>query len=195
MKGVTKLSTILAHLAEKSGPVEDTAAGILRIVRDLKLRKVESFDEAVKEAYEANGWHTTAGRPAQGDDRGNVPHLVRNYVWEVRAALRDGINVGRCESFYALRQLRAKARNGDHGDPAEPLIPELAGVSVRATAKPNGGLIHDLALALIAMRPRARLTLVHDLVRFLARRGVELEQEENLVKPPAHRPVTETRVQ
>lgn len=168
------MAGVLQMLAIESEKAEDTAAKFLRIVKEQKLKTVEVFDEAVKAAYEANGWHTTPGRPKIGDERANVPHLVRTYVWEVRSAIQHGINVARCESFYELRRLRAKARSAEREAPAEPPIPELEGVRV-AKDSPNGAFIHDLALALLSLTPRKRLALVKDIAEVLDRHRVHLE--------------------
>lgn len=154
-RNATKLETVFMHVAEHGDKLEDVASNILRILKARGIKSLDVFDTAVREAYDANGWHTRAGKPANGEEeREAVPTTVRNYVWEVRSAIREGVKVDKIETFYELRQARAKARAKKRERASASItagVEELEGVNVAEPETPNGSLFHDMIVLFLGL--------------------------------------------
>jgi hypothetical protein len=159
------LAVALAQLARTGAAAERSASYLIGTIREGKLRTLEAFDEAVKAAFEANGWNTRAGKPEAGSERRAVPHTVRTYVWEIRSAFREGVEVWKLRTMYEVRMARAAAKANRTATTEEPGEPEpevmefppevqqdLEGVRVLAVKQPNGALWHD-AISLFVRLP------------------------------------------
>src|SRR4051812_22294993 len=90
---VTKLAEALKALAANGQKVDDLAGNILKLGREFNTRR--KFAVAVRQAYEANGWHSGRGRPTKkaSTEKVPVPATVKTYVWEVSRALSAGLRV------------------------------------------------------------------------------------------------------
>lgn len=163
-------------LAEAGEAVEATAARLLRSIRAEGITDVAGFDAAYTAACAANGWNTRPGRPAK--DRRAIPHTVRTYAWEIRSALRVGIDVGACKSMHDLRmkrQAEKAARTATTSDEAEPFeVPvevqqDLEGVRVVAPRQPNGALFHDLIAVFLGLPGEQRPLYGRQLSRVMHR--------------------------
>lgn len=142
------LAAALSVLARESTALESKAEVVLKILKAEKLKDLKSFNIEVREAYKANGWNPSAGRPKAGANLKPVPATVKQYVSSVRRAFKFKLPVLAYSSFYALRmdlkehaaKVR-KPRNGGHK--AETL---------------HAGQFHDLVLLYNALdrtrRPR-----------------------------------------
>jgi hypothetical protein len=175
------LAAALAGLAQVGEQSEVAAASVLSLITAQDLRTLKAFDAAVADAYTANGWHAKPGRPSVKTDRRAVPHTVRTYMWEVRAAYRADLPVWTYPTFYALRMaLRAKrtpaaapAPVTDIGTTNVPAVippevaPKFEGVRVMATDKPNGAIWHDLAVCYLGLPPAEQALLERQLSRLL----------------------------
>lgn len=181
MKTEMKLAKVFANIATEEQTLESTAAGILAIVKENKVTKVEKWDELVKAAYEANGWNTRAGRPSSGEvARLPVPQTVSSYAALVRQALRSKVKVFKYDTFTALRvdlakrSGRADHRTGTTTVANDPAVPEgvkagFVGVALRQPTKPNGSLFHDLSAVYIALPEGPRAEFEKQLNRLLAK--------------------------
>lgn len=152
------LAAALSVLAREGTALESKAEVVLKILKAEKLKDLKSFNVEVREAYKANGWNPSAGRPKAGANLKPVPATVKQYVSSVRRAFKFKLPVLAYSSFYALRvdlkEHAAKVRKPRNGGPKE-----LAGI--RLTQAPetlNGGQFHDLVLLYNALdrtrRPR-----------------------------------------
>lgn len=177
------IAQALAAVAEQGEKVESTAGGMLQSIRDGAIRTIEAYDEAVKKAYEVNGWHVRRGKPT--DDRRLVPGSVRTYVWELRAAFKDGLPVWTYKTFYEMRLARKKvtapaAQGGGSrtqasaGTETQSDLPALVGVRMTNGTEPNGGLFHDMILLYMKLNTDARVLLERNLSRLLHRYQTEL---------------------
>jgi hypothetical protein len=156
MKAGTALARVFQGIAESEKSTESTAAGILSIIKEKGVTKLDKWNEAVREAYEKNGWNVRAGRP-NGDEiaRGPVPETVAQYVSLVRRAISSKLRVASYDSFTALRAAMAR-RNGraDHRGAAGRGLPkdfreDFRGVPIANHSETNGALFHDLAAVFI----------------------------------------------
>lgn len=158
---VKKFALILAAIGTQGEKVEGMGASLLSSLRAQGVKTLEDFDAAITAAYQVNGWNTRQGRPS-AEKREKVPNTVRTYVWEMRSALKDGIHIWTCKTFYELRIARAKARKAPvvaAESSSLPKLPELQGVRITGVDAPNGALFHDLALV-FAVIPEAQRTLL-----------------------------------
>lgn len=170
-----KIATALAALANHGEKTEDLACSLLKVVKEHEIRTLPEFDEAIKAAYDENGWNTRQGRPST-ERRIKVPHTVRTYVWEMRSALRDGLEIWTFKTFYELRlargnmkQEKTPAANGNGGtaSAALPDVPELEGVRISGGDAPNGALFHDMILLFATIEEGQRLMLARQLNQLL----------------------------
>lgn len=156
------LAVALSGLAQMDAQVEQTASKLLVTVKAQNLTTIEAFDEAIAKAYAENGWQVGSGRPKKGEtERRNVPHTVRTYVWELRSAYREGLEVWKFATFSALRTARraiaeaptpstttgtGSTDGNGHGFTVPPeLEQDFLGVRLAGT-EPNGALWHDAML-------------------------------------------------
>jgi hypothetical protein len=177
MKTETKLARVLSDLATTHGKLDSTAGEILTIIKSEGVRGVKRWDDLVRAAYTANGWHPSPGRPnaaaakdAKGKAKERVPATVRTYVSTVRRAIRAGLVVTKYRSFTALRADLAKRT--EPAVAAEPALPRavrqsFVGVSVAEPRQPNGALFHDLGAVYILLPAEHRDVFKRQLARLL----------------------------
>lgn len=171
---VKKLAVALAAIGTHGEKVEALATTLIRTVKEQGVRTLDAFDESIKGAYDLNGWNTRQGRPT-AEKRGKVPHTVRTYVWEMRSALKEGVEIWDCKNFYELRVARAKlaakakkaAQPGHSAGDALPDLPEVTGVRLYGH-EPTGALLHDLILTFVTVSKAQRALLARNLARLLA---------------------------
>jgi hypothetical protein len=177
LKAATALARVFAAVAEAEYQTESTAAGILAIIKDKDVTTVEKWNEAVKDAYEKNGWNVRVGRPTNGAKAMQaVPQTVASYVSLVRAALRAKMRVAKYDSFTALRVAMAK-RNGraDHrGGVRGAAIPKdlrenFRGTPIANHAETNGALFHDLGAVFIHLPADHRAMFGRQLNQLMAK--------------------------
>lgn len=179
LRADTHLAKVFATIADGEATIESTAGGILALVKEHAIRKIEQWDELVAAAYEKNGWNTRAGRP-NGDEiaKQPVPTTVTSYVALVRQALRAGMKIARFDTFTALRVALAKrAGRTDHRGsrtarpaPMRKLLENVAesfvGVDIQQS-EPNGALFHDLGVVYAKLPPDHQAMLGRQLSRLL----------------------------
>jgi hypothetical protein len=176
-KTAAVLAAPLRDIATHGEKTENAAGALLKAIRDSRITDLSGFDTALTAAFDANGWNTRPGRPAK--DRRNVPHTVRTYVWEIRAAYRAGLDVTTFRSMYDLRMARQKlsqqSTGGTDGNgetaqvfeiPAD-VAQDLEGVRVLDIKRPNGALFHDLVSLFISLPADQRSVLGRQLSRLL----------------------------
>lgn len=180
LRADTHLAKVFASIADSEQSLESTASGILALVKEHAIRKIEQWDEVVSAAYEKNGWNTRAGRP-NGDDtpKQPVPNTVSSYVALVRQALRAGMKLARFDTFTALRVALAKrsGRTDHRGSPRagrsapmrkllENVAESFVGVEIQQS-EPNGALFHDLGVVYAKLPPDHQAMLGRQLSRLL----------------------------
>lgn len=176
MKIETKLAKVFTTLAAEEARTESTASSMLLAVKDSGIRTIEEFDEAVQQAYTANGWNARQGRPAADSEAIDVPGTVRTYVSWIRSAFRAGLKVGRFKTFHELRKALADKR-GIRAVPDRKIHPPVSfpkevvedfnGVTLDTPNKPNGALFHDLAAVFVHLPKENRSILGRQLNRLL----------------------------
>lgn len=178
MKAETKLARVFSTLAQEEQRTESTAASILAVIKEGRVRSVEKWDELVREAYEANGWNTRPGRPAANDGpKDEVPATVRTYVTIVRQALRAKMRITKYDTFTALRADLARKTGGGRAandSSSAPRLPKavaqsFVGVSLDGPMSPNGALFHDLGAVYITLPAEQRDLFGRQLNRLLHR--------------------------
>lgn len=150
---ISKLAAALKAVSDSGTAVINAADGVLSIVKAGKLRTLEALDEALRAAYDKNGWQTGSGRPRGDSTGGTVPATVKTYVSLLRGAFRAKLPVLRYRSFSALRaaltKLRSKAR--PPATAAKSTDPALAGIRVLEPGSYIGAPFHDLAVGYEAL--------------------------------------------
>lgn len=197
MKIATKLAAVFKTVAEQGTQLESTASAILGLVKQADATgDVKVFDALVSEAYAANGWRDSPGRPPNGTEKkGSAPNTVRTYVAVVRAAIRAGIRIGHYDTFTALRAaLERKTRPANsrqqsqratstNGHVPKDVSEDFTGIAVEEYADMNGALFHDLAVTFIHL-PRDQRSLFG---RQLAKLLHTWQGRANLKTPRAER--------
>lgn len=139
------LAAALAVIATEESTLESRADSVLAIVKDAGIRDEKAFSLAVREAYKANGWNVAAGAPKKGSGGKPVPGTVKQYVSQVRAAFRLGINVTRMATFHKLRMAVKEARAAARPKPVN-ADPKMAGLRLVKSGEMTGAPFHDLAV-------------------------------------------------
>ena len=83
------LAAALAVIGKDSVALDSKADQVLRIVKQEKIADLKEFNAAVREAYKANGWNGSPGKPKKGAEKKAVaPATVKQYVSAIRGAFR-----------------------------------------------------------------------------------------------------------
>lgn len=157
MTNKSTLAAVFADVAKADAQAASRADAVLSVIRGSGIRDLKAFSAAVREAYAANGWHATAGRPGKGAAGIQVPKTVKQYVSRVRAAYRLDLPVHSFKNFYALRKALAAAR------PAKApkrIDRRMAGLRLIRGNQLTGAPFHDLAVLYEALKGRQREQLV-----------------------------------
>lgn len=148
------LAVAFSVLARDGTALESKAENVLKILKAEKIRDLKAFNLEVREAYKANGWNASAGRPKEGVKLTPVPATVKQYVSSIRRAFRFKMQVLTYSSFYALRE-ELKKEASKVRKPRTNAPKEMAGIRLQQPATLNGGIFHDLAVLYEAL-DRAR---------------------------------------
>lgn len=139
------LATALGELATTEDTINSRADAVLAIVKASGIRDGAAFNSAVREAYAANGWHTSPGKPSRGNRGSSVPATVKQYVSLIRGAFKLGLNVGGFKTFHALRKTLKAARVAAKPRPVRQ-DSRLAGVRLVKSDELIGAPFHDLTV-------------------------------------------------
>ena len=148
-KTLTTLAAAFAALSEEGAALESVADSVLAIVKSDGLKDVKAFSAAAREAYKANGWNATQGKPVLGAALNRVPPTVKQYVSQIRGAFRLGLNVGHFKNFHALRVALKAARVASR--PVPKVDPRLGGLRLTGPAGLTGAPLHDLVVVYEAL--------------------------------------------
>lgn len=138
---VNRLARALLGVAQAGAATESKAVAVIALVKGIP--DLKAFDRTVREAYLANGWNTSSGRPAAGNRRGAVPATVKQYVSLVRACFRLELPLAQYKTFHALRKAVKAAR------PAPVAVkqdPRTAGLRLVKSSELIGAPFHDLTV-------------------------------------------------
>ncbi len=130
----------LNAVARKARGLDSAADTMLANAK--RFKTLVELNEAVREAYAANGWSQTTGRPSARSKLKPAPDVVKLYVSTMRKALQVGLVL---EEFKSMRALRDKVAlvGTVHALAPEPR-PELVGVVLRSPHRLTGALWHDV---------------------------------------------------
>lgn len=158
------LATVLAGVAIADAQAASRADAVLSVIGGSGIRGLKAFSASVRDAYRANGWNATAGRPGKGSAGNAVPKTVKQYVSRVRKAFRLDLPVHTFKNFYALRKALAAAR------PAKPKKRQdkrMAGLRVIRGGEMIGAPFHDLTVLYEVLEGRRREQLVASVNRLV----------------------------
>jgi hypothetical protein len=147
----TKLAAALKAIATEGDALESKADTIIALVAPLK--DLDQFNEAVKEAYTANGWNAGPGEKGAGE---GVPPTVKQYISTIRAAFRLGVNVVKARTMGALRKAVKAARPAKVIEPADP---KLAGLRLVKSGEIINAPFHDLVVLYEALNKQKQQQL------------------------------------
>jgi hypothetical protein len=144
------LAADLINIARKAKGVESAANGMFTTLKNEDVRTLDHFNEKVREAFQANGWSQTAGRPAADSKEKPAPDAVKLYVSTFRAAYRMKLDVLSFETVGAMRatirEIRHAAWQRKTAEPPVPPRPEMEGVELKGPQTLIGALWHDAML-------------------------------------------------
>lgn len=144
------LAADFINIARKAKGVESAANGMYSTLKAEDVKTLDHFNEKVREAFKANEWSQTAGRPVAGSKEKPAPDAVKLYVSTFRAAYRMGLDVLSFETVGAMRttirEIRGAAHQRKLAEPPAPSRPEMEGVVVTGANTLIGKLWHDAML-------------------------------------------------
>jgi hypothetical protein len=182
------LAVDFINIARKAAGVESAANGIFNTLKAEDVKTLDHFNEKVRDAFQANGWSQTAGRPAAGSKEKPAPDAVKLYVSTFRAAYRMKIDVLSFETVGAMRttirEMRAAAHQRKLAEPPTPSRPEMEGVEVKGPQNLIGALWHD-AMLLAEKIPADNQQEMEREVRMVMQRFLRFAPPELTVVPMA----------
>lgn len=172
------LANAFAVIAAEGDAIESKADGVLGIVRMAGLTELKDFNAAVRAAYLENGWNGGAGKPKPGNRKPPVPATVKQYVSQIRAAFRAGINVAKVKSFFVLRK-DLKAAKAATKKPAKPEDTRVVGLRLVKPTVMIGAPFHDLLVTYEHLEKKRQALLVASVNRLLRDYRVDVPQEQH----------------
>lgn len=98
------LSVVFTDLEEASEAVENVSRDFFLVLREENVNEVEHLNQIAAEAYKANGWSMTKGRPAAGSTEKPAPDVVKLYLSIARRGFALKLDVKSYETMYQLRE-------------------------------------------------------------------------------------------
>lgn len=98
------LSVVFTDLEEAYGAVENVSRDFFLVLREENVNDVEHLNQIAAEAYKANGWSMTKGRPAAGSTEKPAPDVVKLYLSIARRGFSLKLDVKSYETMYQLRE-------------------------------------------------------------------------------------------
>lgn len=101
------LSVVFTDLEEASDAVENVSRDFFEVLRAEDVNDVEHLNKITAEAYQANGWSMTKGRPAAGSTEKPAPDVVKSYLSYARRGFSLHLDVKSYETMYRLKEALA----------------------------------------------------------------------------------------
>lgn len=98
------LSVVFTDLEEASEAVENVSRDFFEVLRAEDVNDVEHLNKIAAEAYQANGWGLTKGRPAAGSTEKPAPDTVKQYLSYARRGFALKLDVKSFETMYRLKE-------------------------------------------------------------------------------------------
>lgn len=98
------LSVVFTDLEEASDAVENVSRDFFEVLRAEDVNDVEHLNKIAAEAYQANGWSMTKGRPAAGSTEKPAPDVVKSYLSYARRGFSLHLDVKSYETMYRLKE-------------------------------------------------------------------------------------------
>lgn len=98
------LAVVFTDLDEAYEGVENVSRDFFLVLREEDVNDVEHLNKIAYEAYEANGWSRTKGRPAAGSTEKPAPDVVKQYLSYARRGFSLNLDVKTYETMYKLKE-------------------------------------------------------------------------------------------
>jgi hypothetical protein len=98
------LSVVFIDLEDASNAVENVSRDFFQVLREEDVNDVEHLNKIAADAYQANGWSLTKGRPAAGSTEKPAPDVVKLYLSIARRGFALNLDVKSFETMYQLRE-------------------------------------------------------------------------------------------
>lgn len=98
------LSVVFIDLEDASNTVENVSRDFFLVLREEDVNDVEHLNKIAAEAYQANGWSMTRGRPAAGSTEKPAPDVVKQYLSYARRGFALKLDVKSYETMYKLKE-------------------------------------------------------------------------------------------
>lgn len=104
------LAVVFTDLEEAYEGVENVSRDFFQVLREENVNDVDHLDRIAGEAYDANGWNRTKGRPAAGAAVKSAPDVVKQYLSYARRGFAMNLDVKSFETMYKLKEAIAAPR-------------------------------------------------------------------------------------
>jgi hypothetical protein len=98
------LSVVFIDLEEASNTVENVSRDFFQVLREEDVNDVEHLNKIAADAYQANGWSVTKGRPAADATDKPAPDVVKQYLSYARRGFALKLDVKSFETMYKLKE-------------------------------------------------------------------------------------------
>lgn len=104
------LAMVFVDLEEADGAVENVSRDFFQVLRREDVNDIDHLNKVAADAYEANGWSMTKGRPAAGATEKPAPDVVKQYLSYARRGFSLTLDVKSYETMYRLKEAIAAPR-------------------------------------------------------------------------------------
>jgi hypothetical protein len=98
------LAVVFIDLEEASNTVENVSRDFFQVLREEDVNDVDHLNRIAYEAYEANGYSRTKGRPVAGSTEKPAPDVIKQYLSYARRGFALKLDVKSYETMYKLKE-------------------------------------------------------------------------------------------
>lgn len=161
------LAVVFVDLEEASEVVENVSRDFFQVLREEDVNDVEHLNRIAAEAYAANGYSMTRGRPAAGSTEKPAPDVIKQYLSYARRGFALKLDVKSYETMYKLKEAIAAPPAASAANDADKKPEERPTFAKSSTCVAIGALWEHLP-------PDVQAEFDNEVLKLLARFGKKM---------------------
>lgn len=161
------LAVVFVDLEEAYGTVENVSRDFFQVLREEDVNDVDHLNRIAAEAYQANGYSMTKGRPVAGSTEKPAPDVIKQYLSYARRGFSLSLDVKSFETMYKLKEAIAAPKVPAAANDADKKHEERPTFAKSSTCVAIGALWEHLP-------PDVQTEFDNEVLKLLARFGKKL---------------------
>lgn len=161
------LAVVFVDLEEASDVVENVSRDFFQVLSEEDVNDVDHLNRIAAEAYQANGYSMTRGRPAAGSTEKPPPDVIKQYLSYARRGFALKLDVKSYETMYKLKEAIAAPKAPAAANDADKKPEERPTFAKSSTCVAIGALWEHLP-------PDVQAEFDNEVLKLLARFGKKM---------------------